>query len=382
MARRLAGDRAPDPPAGAQHQRGAGGVRLGHLRQGRRGAGDDRVVAGPGRLPRRPARLPAAHAWGNATAEDLYAALGEASGGRDVAGVMRSFTDQTGVPIIDARVECAQGKAPAVRLRQQEYRTLDRPRGRRRALARPVCVAVGAGRSGGGVALEALHGPDRARRDPGARTGARVSRVRLRERGRDRLLPRAHGPHGAGGARARHRPACPSASASASSATPGRRCAPVSSRSSAFLELCLRLKNDTSRLVWTEMLEALRSIDRALVDDDARPAFARFVRALCGPAARRLGWRSAETQSDDERFMREAILIALGDLGEDGPTLAEARAPRARLARRAGGGATPIWRASRCRWRRSAATRRCSIACVASSPTRRRPRRACWRSAG
>jgi aminopeptidase N len=48
------------------------------------------------------------------------------------------------------------------------------------------------------------------------------------------------------------------------------------------------------------------------------------VRALCGPGARRLGWRSAETQPDDERFMREQILTVLGDLGEDGPTLAEA----------------------------------------------------------
>ena len=43
------------------------------------------------------------HAWGSATADDLYAALAEASGGRDVAGVMRSFTDQIGVPIVDAR---------------------------------------------------------------------------------------------------------------------------------------------------------------------------------------------------------------------------------------------------------------------------------------
>jgi hypothetical protein len=93
---------------------------------------------------------------------------------------------------------------------------------------------------------------------------------------------------------------------------------------SSFFDLCLRLKNDQSRLVWTEMLEAVRSIDRALITDADRPAFARFVRALCGPAAGRLGWRSAETQSDDERFMREAILIAFGDLGEDGPTLAEA----------------------------------------------------------
>src|SRR4029079_6925077 len=36
------------------------------------------------------------HEWGNATAEDLYAALAAASGGRDVAGRMRSLLDAIG----------------------------------------------------------------------------------------------------------------------------------------------------------------------------------------------------------------------------------------------------------------------------------------------
>src|SRR5262249_22163597 len=57
---------------------------------------------------------------------------------------------------------------------------------------------------------------------------------------------------------------------------------------------------------------------------ETRPDFARFVRTLCGPTARRLGWRSAETQSDDERFLRDAMLTAMGELGDDAATLAEA----------------------------------------------------------
>src|SRR4029079_8101963 len=40
------------------------------------------------------------HEWSNATAEDLYAALATASGGRDVAGVMGSFTHQIGGPTV------------------------------------------------------------------------------------------------------------------------------------------------------------------------------------------------------------------------------------------------------------------------------------------
>jgi len=40
------------------------------------------------------------HAWGNATAEDLWSALSKASG-KDLSGVLSSFLDQPGVPIID-----------------------------------------------------------------------------------------------------------------------------------------------------------------------------------------------------------------------------------------------------------------------------------------
>jgi aminopeptidase N len=102
---------------------------------------------------------------------------------------------------------------------------------------------------------------------------------------------------------------------------------------STFLELCLKMKDDPSRLVWTEMLDALRLIDRGLIADADRAAFARYIRKLCEPTARRLGWQITEKQPDDERFLREAILLALGDLGEDPATLAvAARHARAWLA--------------------------------------------------
>src|SRR5258706_9065103 len=46
------------------------------------------------------------HEWGNATASDLYAALADASGGRDGAKGMDSFTDQTGVPLVTTSISC------------------------------------------------------------------------------------------------------------------------------------------------------------------------------------------------------------------------------------------------------------------------------------
>jgi len=262
------------------------------------------------------------HEWGNATADDLYASLGEASGGRDVAGVMRSFTDQIGVPIVDARFACPPGKTPTLTLHQQEYRTLERA-GESDTLWRiPVCVAI-VGKPGAPLTKQCTVLKEREATlelDAGAACPTFVYanadevgyyRVRVTQADLTTLLP------------------------SVSRLPERERFGLVSNVWAAvraekipawmFLELCLRLGNDTSRLVWGEMLGALRMFDRALVTDEARPAFARFVRRLCGPAARRLGWRSAETQPDDEHYLREAVLLTLGDLGEDGPTLLEAR---------------------------------------------------------
>jgi alanyl aminopeptidase len=269
------------------------------------------------------------HAWGSATADDLYAALGEAGGGRDVAGVIGSFTDQIGVPIVDAKIDCT-GQAPAVRLHQQEYRTLERPADSAALWRIPVCVVTGRQPAGplarqctvlterdATMALDASAGCPKFVYANAGETGYYRVRVgaaelaaigagvtQLPERERFGVVSNAWAAVGSGQL-------------------------PVT----AFLDLLLRLENDRSRLVWTEMLAALYAIERALITDADRPAFARFVRALCGPTARRLGWRSAETQSDDERFLREEILVALGDLGDDPGTLAEAgRRARAWLA--------------------------------------------------
>jgi len=266
------------------------------------------------------------HEWGNATADDLYASLGEASGGRDVAGVMRSFTDQIGVPIVDARFACAPGKPPTLTLHQQEYRTLERP-GESATLWRiPVCVHI-VGKPGAPLTKQCTVLTERE------------AKLELDAGGACPTFGYANAGE-TGYYRVRIGPAELAALAPVLGKLPERERFGVVSNAwaavragqlplSAFLDLLGRFKNDPSRLVWTEILDALRTIDRTFVTDALRPAFARFVRGLCGPAARRLGWRAAETQPDDERLMREAILIAIGDLGEDAPTLAEA-ARRAR----------------------------------------------------
>jgi alanyl aminopeptidase len=95
-------------------------------------------------------------------------------------------------------------------------------------------------------------------------------------------------------------------------------------RAPAFLELLRSFRDEPSRLVWTQIVDALQAVDRALVPAEARPAFARYVRDLLGPTAQRLGWAPPPDETEDTKLLRELILGALGELGEDEWVLREA----------------------------------------------------------
>ncbi|HTM23505.1 MAG TPA: M1 family aminopeptidase, partial [Kofleriaceae bacterium] len=60
-----------------------------------------------------------AHAFGNATTADFIAAMGEAAG-KDLSG-MSTFLDQAGAPRVQVELQCDQGQAPQIRLRQSRY---------------------------------------------------------------------------------------------------------------------------------------------------------------------------------------------------------------------------------------------------------------------
>ena len=322
------------------------------------------------------------HEWGNATADDLYAALGEASGGRDVGGrdaqlhgsdrrpdrrrdastarrdrrrpsacasrnTERSIAPRTAPRCGAFRSASSTGRQPAAAARAGSCTVLTEQQTRRwrwtPSAGCPRFVYANAGETG------YYRVRDRRRRARGARRGRHpVARARALRRRQQRL---------GGGAR-------------------GQLPVVGVSRSAACASRTTR-----SRLVWTEMLAALCAIDRALMTDADRPAFARFVRALCGPdgAAPRLALRGDA--------VRRRTLPARGDPGRarrsrrGRRTLAEAgRAARAPGWSAAVGRRARTWRASRCRSPRSTATRRCSIGCWAWSSSRPRPRAACWRS--
>lgn len=79
------------------------------------------------------------HAYGNATAEDFFAAIGEAAGDPRLVPALRTFTDQTGVPVV-AVTETAKG----ITLHQSRYVPLGVATDRMaRSWSIPMCLARG-----------------------------------------------------------------------------------------------------------------------------------------------------------------------------------------------------------------------------------------------
>ncbi len=262
------------------------------------------------------------HAWGSATADDLYAALAEASGGRPVAPVMQTFTTQTGFPTVDAALDCVPGRKPAVRITQREYLPLDRKAEASVKLWQlPICL-VSPAQGGAKLSRQCtlLETRDARVELAGAAGCPAFVYANAGEDGyyRVRLTPEALAPL------ARALPRLPERErfGVVSNAIAAVRSGDLPA--SDLLALLAKLPKEQSRLVWSEVIDVLWAIDRGLVSDAARPAFARFVRELGGPTARRLGWRDPPNESDDDHFTREAILLVLGELGEDKAVLAEA----------------------------------------------------------
>jgi aminopeptidase N len=75
---------------------------------------------------------------GNATADDFFRSLGEAAGNPKIVPAMRTFTDQTGVPVV-----IVSRNEQALTLRQERYRRLGAPPAAPQTWMIPVCLSAG-----------------------------------------------------------------------------------------------------------------------------------------------------------------------------------------------------------------------------------------------
>jgi alanyl aminopeptidase len=260
------------------------------------------------------------NAWKNASADDLFKALDFVST-QKVDELASGFLDHPGVPQVLSNYKCT-GASGRLELRQSEWHPLGDPEGSARdkhVWMLPVCVAVDGQKSRNCFTL----GADPIARDPGAHTCPGWVYPNASQAGYYRFLV--------------EREKLFALARAGRSLDPTERLGLVSNawagvRQGAIapgvlLDFLPLFDADTNRFVVEQIIDALRGVDQALVDDDARTAFQKYAVARLTARKRALGWwpPSGHPEADDDNALeRKSVLWALGELGNDETTLAEA----------------------------------------------------------
>lgn len=256
-----------------------------------------------------------AHAYGNTTSTDLWAALAEASH-RDVAGVATSFTEQPGVPLVQVSRACTDGRT-TLTLTQGRF-TINDPAAAKLAWQIPVTLgAPGVAGSapqklmlvgtatpsfdGCGQPLKANLGEDgyyRTQYDAASLALLRASFATLSATDQADLLGDQFALFRAGRA-------------------------PLGE----YLDLltALQAAHVTSNAVWDDTIDHVLDVDALLRGDAGRAAFRSFASTLLTPQLTRLGWDAKPGESFLDALLRPELVAALGKM-EDPAVTAEAKA--------------------------------------------------------
>lgn len=255
-----------------------------------------------------------AHAFGSATASDLWSALAKASG-RDVGAAMSTFLDQPGVPLVSAE-PLAGGK---VRLTQRRFLNYGSSAPDPQLWQIPVVLEFSeGGRSHTQSVL--LTAAEQTVTLEGARLPAWIHpnadergyyRWSLPARDLDRLAAA-----GAMGTRERV----------GFLANAGALLDAGTLHGDEYLRTIERFRDDPQPEVVDAVAVALQRVKRAFVTPELQDAFARYVRETLGPAFRRVGYAATPGEPPSLTSLRGTLIGWLGDDGRDPGVLAHAQA--------------------------------------------------------
>jgi puromycin-sensitive aminopeptidase len=91
----------------------------------------------------------------------------------------------------------------------------------------------------------------------------------------------------------------------------------------AFLDLCARFRGERDHAVLDALVGRLAALETSYVADDDRPLFRRWVAGLLGEQMQEAGWDPRPAESGDERLRRAALVNALGLVARDRAVVAE-----------------------------------------------------------
>ena len=262
----------------------------------------------------------------SAHADKLLSALDHASG-KDVTQMASTYLDHTGVPLVSVALECDRGARWHAEVQQEPWRPLgSKAPESEHSWTVPVCVLA----------------PD----PPGTKTDKSGKKTECADLAwgapslvAGRGCPTWMHPNADG---AYYRFVLPEAdllkTANAraqldvaqrisllSNAWAAVRSGKLASR--AMLKVMPGFDDEPARQVVEQITGILGTMSIVLVDDDARPAFRRFVSARLAKRKKALGWvpkKDEASGSGDDAILRRTVLWAMGELAEDEATLREA----------------------------------------------------------
>jgi puromycin-sensitive aminopeptidase len=264
------------------------------------------------------------HAWGNTVADDLWRALGEASG-QPIEALANGWIGRSGYPLVEVARDGAQ-----LRLSQ------------RRFYADPKRFSAAGDETWQTwlVPVTMRYADDTGVREARLLLRGGEAEVTLEAQGAVRFVCANRG--GAGFYRVKY-----TAEEIAALARHGDALAPVERvnlladgwalfRAGAaplapLLDLLYAFGADEDYVVLGEVVGRLSGIEHRIAAEAARPAMRRLVEARFAPALGRLGWDPAPGEPDGRRLERAQVVRALALLARNRPAVDEARARLVKL---------------------------------------------------
>jgi alanyl aminopeptidase len=252
-----------------------------------------------------------AHAWGNATASDLFEQLSKAAG-TDLAGPMSSFLDQPGMPLVT--IEPLEGGK--VKLRQERFLPANAERPAPQVWKIPMTL----------------------RFDDG--TGVKTKNVLFDEASEvvDLGVSKILWISPNGGAGGYYRWKLPPREMVALADEAARVLEPRERMEYAYdskalldagalhadgyLQVLPRLLRDEEPMVVSAALDGIGAIEDPLITPDVEEPFAHWVRASVGPSLARFGRTPRDGEAETVALVRPRLLTAMADEGDDRATQA------------------------------------------------------------
>ena len=252
-------------------------------------------------------RYIAAHAYSNATADDLWHHLSQAAG-RDLTGEIGGWIRQPGFPVLDVATRCAGGRTE-VRLSQQRF-TATRMKDLVAMWQVPVVL------QGGSQTRALVLG-----REPASAsfTGCVPVVANAGDTGYYRVRYDAAG-------RAQLRKAFATLPALDRAALTADSFALAFAGALPMIDALdlVALRAERSPNEWLLILDSLERLDEALAGTPAQPAFRAWARGQLAPVLDRLGWTAVPQEPLPAARLRSAMINALGQF-DHAPTIRRAR---------------------------------------------------------